>query len=120
MRRRIDSALMERLFKEHVPDAEAATIPGIKRGSLLKAQVRCGLREPSYSKIPKTNAQRERAQILLDEGLPIRWIAEDIGVSKDAIDALFPGPKADPEWVRVCASLIHRPRLLELHRSINA
>lgn len=110
---------MERLYKEGVPDAQAAQILGIKVASLQVAQIRRGLRAPSVTYTKLTDEQMARGRRLLDEGLPPAWVAEDLGVNIHVFSGAFPGPIADPEWVRVCAAIRHSTALQGLHREIN-
>lgn len=63
----------------------------------------------------------ERAEVLLREGVPDRWVAEEVGATRSMIEHLRGrlGIVNDGEWVRVQLSCRHSPDLIALHELFN-
>lgn len=64
-----------------------------------------------------------RARLLLEEGMPATWVAEDLGVPSEYIYAVSTQiqDRAEHvlEWQRAWARLRRNPLLLDLHREFN-
>jgi len=64
-----------------------------------------------------TDEERERMRILVAEGMPAPWIAEDLGRSRSTVTNNFPfGREASLEWLRAWSDIRRSPILLELHK----
>jgi hypothetical protein len=64
-----------------------------------------------------TDAQRERAAVLRAEGMPMPWIAEDLGVLPGSLRSLtLPGSaEAHHSWLQQWARIRRQPELRALH-----
>lgn len=112
-----DEAIAE-LWAEGRDHHEIAAAVGRNPQSVTRALTRLGLRDMRQPLI----VDRDRAQRLAEEGMPATWIAEDIGVSRDAalrIASAVPNHRENVlEWRRAWAGIRHRPALRELHAEI--
>jgi len=71
-------------------------------------------------RVTLTAAARQRAAQLLAEGLPDRWIAEDVKHGIDVIRKLRASMGiANKDWVRVQLAVRHDPTLAALHNLFN-
>lgn len=69
-----------------------------------------------------TSQQRERATLLLEDGVPTSWVAEDVGLSLTTVEGFItPELRARREpsrkdWLSAWTSIKRNPTLLALHR----
>lgn len=64
-----------------------------------------------------TREQIERIELLVGEGMPSSWVAEDVGCSRETVRRRQPiGRDVEQEFRRVFARIGNDPALLELHR----
>lgn len=71
------------------------------------------------TELPNHDEVVARAQLLRDEGMPINWIVEDLGVSRYFIvHHTVTNPTANKEWKRCWSRIRHDPDLMDLHRLI--
>lgn len=108
------------LFNEGVSLEEIALHLGRNLETVKRALRRAGaLAHPTRHYVPDLEAKVARAQLLRAEGVPINWIAEDLGVSRHfVINHTVTNAEANREWKKCWSFLMHDPDLLKLHYSI--
>ncbi|WP_323985913.1 hypothetical protein [Microbacterium plantarum] len=66
-----------------------------------------------------TEQQRERVVALRTEGLPARWIAEDLGTTENTVTNVCQArPEEVAEWRSVFQYIRRHPELFKLHTEI--
>lgn len=91
---------------------------GVDKKKVLRILTRRGVPR-RQSPFRLTEEQIERARVLRAEGMPVVWIAEDLGCSANAVSLRFQNPEANTEWLRVWAKIRTNPELLALHGLFN-
>lgn len=81
---------IESIIKSGLNTKEAARALGLSERSVLRWQLRLGLREPKPAPVLEEGWE-ERAEALLEEGAPYSAVSDILGVSRSRIRKTFPG-----------------------------
>lgn len=82
---------------------------------------RAGALETAHRRsVDEHNAKVVRAQYLRgEEGMPMVWIAEDLGVSEHWVRKnTTSNPEAVTEWKQAWSFIMRHPKVMELHQEI--
>lgn len=92
---------------------QVAAALGCHPDSITRVMRESGMKERTHGAI--TEREMARAKILADEGMPVSWIAEDLGRNvKNLRKRIKPG--RSKEWSSAWHSIRQSSRQLELHR----
>lgn len=95
--------------------SEIARQLGVTDRAVTRRRARMGLSRPTTRRMDE--ATRERVLCLRAEGMPGRWIAEDVGFNEDWIYKIAPGSPEDVrEWRSAWMKIRKNPTLVALHR----
>lgn len=113
--KKIDEATLAELAAQGLPRAEIASRMSIHVDSVSRTLMRIGMARSRNNKI--SAEQYERMRILVAEGMPATWIAEDIGCDRSTVTSAYPfGKEAKAEWARAWSRIRNSSALLELHK----
>lgn len=104
------------LIEEGISVEGMALILGVSERTIDRAMVRHGYRAPIIRATPLTDAERDRILVLGGEGMPVCWIAEEVGRDQGAVSKVIgPMPERNKEWSSIWQYIRRRDALRELH-----
>lgn len=96
----------------------AATIAarlGVTQRTVVRIRRRAQIAQEKAPEL--THEQRDRISVLIQEGMPATWIAEDIGCARGTITRhALVGDTSSNEWRQVWNRIRRNDALLQLHR----
>lgn len=102
-----DHAEIERLLKQEHPDGEIASKIGCDKRTVQRVKHKLGLTEPQ-PELPPFEERLAKVKPLLDEGMSIAQVAEQVHIHRDKLYKLFPEYKWDHTQISKYARMVRQ------------
>ena len=117
---RITDEAIRRLVASKTPVEGIAALYKVSKRTVYRAMEHANV-PPTVRRVPFTDAELDRAWVLLEEGMPLTWIAEDLHRGEQHLRERLSSDvghklKTGEGWSQVWSGIRNDPALLALHR----
>lgn len=117
---RITDEAIKKLVASDTPIEEIAALYKVSERTVVRAMRHAGI-PPTVRSLPFTDAELDRAWVLLEEGMPLTWVAEDLHRGEQHLRERLSSDvghklKTGEGWHQVWSGIRNDPTLLALHR----